>query len=889
MARKRKKLIDRIIDKILGTEKYAEELGLKEKKAMELDVPLTKKISSRVRGKKWYDIDYEKPTTAEGLEKAWEKSRFMKRQKAEREMISDVLKEDNKLYNHILRLAKKGSERHKNMLKNIKAYVAQGVDIDTAVRKAYSGANISYAMKRQKQAEAAGDTELAGHFKRMRGHALAKTKEGQQISYTKSPPPPPPERSPSFAAIARIAGKGPQLKIFQVLIFIIAAICSIVIPPMFGIPSRTFLAIGFIFVGIYNMFPSERSVMREIGVGERISAAGAGTLTAKAFFKLGAFVYILWDFFLLNRILGLVFGFIFYFNLPLRYKTSQPYNMILGWIRLGLGFFLAYQIALTFSGPLFWPLGLLAGAFFIALPTHIADPEGGVVTINLGSKATKGLQFVERTLFSLVMLAALITFLGTMGMGLTNINWNDISVLLYFSVWLFSIASGISAGPEGRPVIGVVMIILSLFIFSTTYTGYVGTSIFGVFWPQVQGFGEVYLSPLGDIWAQAQSSLSDTWLIMTNPQQYYLLQQQKEQATKTVIMTGGTPLSIELTKSELQPSLIGILEPSEPTIGIMELHNKGDFTSGEIDLDIWSTWVNSTTLEETPIGKIINLECSSAFAPFGSSIDSPISGDPANCQWTGDTYPTEMRSVTYLLEPGPDPWSYLFTDCLDNSVDPPMDCSCFTPACSVGNTTYKYGGMSVKVNANLTYEYIVNVSIPIEVMNFGVYLNKLQTREIVLHDLTSEYTGGPIKATLWTPKQPARTDIPFLVVASIYNNGQGELLKIEEFEITVYGKDTISGVNVLGSTFRTSSPQASAIPDGCGAAVADGNGNWIITCSNTYIGDIVEPGEWKRVSFYITPSATIEEQKTTQIIGRAEYTYRKTTSQQLQMANAPPQ
>jgi len=120
--------------------------------------------------------------------------------------------------------------------------------------------------ERQKQAQAAGNTGAVSFFKKMRGHALAKTQQGQDIPYVESKPPKkPPKRTPSFAAISAIAGRGPQLKFFQVLIFIIAAICSIIIPPLFGVPPRTFLAIGFVFVGIYNMFPSEHRIMSKIG------------------------------------------------------------------------------------------------------------------------------------------------------------------------------------------------------------------------------------------------------------------------------------------------------------------------------------------------------------------------------------------------------------------------------------------------------------------------------------------------------------------------------------------------------------------------------------------------------------------------------------------------
>ena len=675
----------------------------------------------------------------------------------------------------------------------------------------------------------------------------------------------------TFSDFARIAGKGPQLKFFQVLIFIIAAICSLTIPPFFGIPPRTMLAIGFVFIAIYSVFPSEGQILRELEPGESISAGGMGFLSIKAFAKLFAFFFILLDFFSLNRMLALVFGFIFYFNLPFRYKTSQPYKMILGWVRVLFGIYLAFQIFQTFTGPLSWPLGLLSGAFFIALPTHIQDePESSVVTVRLGPDVASSLKLVERGIFLIVMGFAALSFFGSFGFNL-----GDINTVLFYSVWGFSVLTGFTAGPEARPAVGIIVIMISLFIFSTTYTGYVGSAIFGVWWPQVQGFGETYLSPLGDVWAQAQTAFSDTWLIMTNPQQYYLLQQQKAQARKSV--PTGTTLSIEFTSFDIYPSIPGVLEPTEPTVGFIELTNKGEYQTdpsvfGPTTLEIYSTWTDPTTADKSDVGTISEIECGR-----GSGVEPT-----RTCTWNEPTYPTEIEVVSFVY--AEDSWTNgtldLGGECLDEDSNP--------ASCGPG-TTYTYANTLVKINANLTYNYKVNVSIPIDVMDNDLYIDLLKNKQIQIKELTSYYTGGPVKATLISRKQPLRSDEMTIIIASIFNEGNG-IIKQATFVVKVPENllDSLTNDD-LYSSFRVGDPPV----EGC--SVTEDNpppgGFYEITCNHSSVNNPIESQEFKRVSFFIRPDALPEDvdSQTSLIVGLADYRYLKTKSQSLQLATAPPQ
>jgi len=526
--------------------------------------------------------------------------------------------------------------------------------------------------------------------------------------------------------------------------------------------------------------------------------------------------------------------------------------------------FLAFQIFSTFSGPLSFPLGLLSAAFFISIPTHIEDVESGVISISLVSdKTKKQLQVFERVIFGAMMAGALLFFF--IPFGPFAFDPGDLNVMLFGSVWFFSLISGVTAGPEGRPAIGVVMIMISLFVFSTTYTGYVGSAIFGVYWPQIQGFGETYLSPLGDVWAQAQAGLSDTWLIMTNPQQYYLLQQQKAQARKSI--PTGTTLSIEFTSFNIYPSIPGFLEPSEPTVGFIELTNKGEYNSdpsipgfGPTTLEVYATWTDPTAQVTSDVGTLVELEC-------GRGTVIPPATDI--CTWSEPTYPKEIEVVSFVY--AEDSWTNetidLGQECLDVDGNP--------DECGPG-TTYTYASTLVKVNANLTYNYKVNVSIPIDVMNKSLYIDLLKNKQIEIKELTSYYTGGPVKATLISRKQPLRSDETTIVVASILNEGTG-VIKQATFVVKVPENlvDNATGLSTYESF------------DTCGVSGPTG-GFYIITCTH---GKDIESQEFKRVSFLIRPDplSTGIDSVTSLITGLTDYRYLKTQSQSLQLSIAPPQ
>lgn len=472
---------------------------------------------------------------------------------------------------------------------------------------------------------------------------------------------------------------------------------------------------------------------------------------------------------------------------------------------------------------------------------------------------------------------------------------NDMSIIFY-AVFILSLLSGLATGPEGRPAMGILMIVMTLFVFSFMFTGIIGQAVFGYWWPQIYGFVDSAVTPLVPLWQQMTAGVGDAWLLLTNPMGYYNMMMMRQQATQSVVKTGGTTKSIELLKFDIFTSSTGTLEPLEdPVVGSIELQNQGEFEANKITLSFVSSYVNAQsvsmsagTTEQEPCGSLDKLECSAPNNPTKS-------GSRGTCLWQPTPpdviYPDEIKMATFAYTRN----GWTFTDsagvlqdlatCVLNKVESTYPSACYSDP----NSTYKFGGNILKIDVNYTYDYNVNVSIPVEVIEENRYIQLLAARQITLQELTSQYSGGPVKATLWSQKQPIRNKEVALFVASFYNDGIGLLNQIYSFDIKI--PKELGSVDLISQSFRISPPPA--LPDGCDlnkAGHTDPNYN-IIHCENT-CGEscIIKPGEFKRVSFFITPNygAELIDRKTSLIIGLGSYEYTQSTSQTLTIANYPP-
>ncbi|MEM5872439.1 MAG: hypothetical protein QXD55_01065, partial [Candidatus Aenigmatarchaeota archaeon] len=647
----------------------------------------------------------------------------------------------------------------------------------------------------------------------------------------------------------------------------------------------------------------------------------------------------------------LAISFAYYFTLPTSYKTTQPFRMIEAWFRVGVGALIAWFMLLAFSGtPQAWSLFLMSLAFFCtSFPKHKeAEPhEAGEVRVdvnvipvvggtirNLRENVGGYLDSILNILFLFIMLFSLgfsqigssqLTFALTItaivamflllmrlsvntvigvyvvftliAMVITGAFTGNMFQIIFFAVWLLCVITGLAAGREGRPAAGILMIFMTLFVFSFTATGVIGEAVFGYWWPQIYAFGESIAAPLGPLWEQATSGISDTWLLLTNPMAYYDQMMKKQQATKSVVKEGGTTKSIEITRTDLFTSVTGELEPRlDPLIGSFEIQNQGEYDASRIDLVLWASWQDTSkvTAENPlaglvqPIGTLSKFECSQ---PSFSNIEAVSPGTKGVCNWTKTTYPKEMKFVNFVYEKNS--WSLgtegNLADCVVKDVEGKEICKDSGDCCKNPNAAYVHSKQTVKVNVNLTYDYNVNVSIPVEVIDQEKYRNLLQAKQITLQELTSQYTGGPVKATLWSQKQPIRDNgETSLFVASIVNEGGGTINKINSFEILI-PTDLVNSNENIEIVAQTFQEQANSF-NGCGtekhpteSKTIGKNEYWVISCVHNIP---MKTGEYKRVSFFITPK-DVSDRKTSLIIGLANYEYTKTGSASIAVANAP--
>jgi len=685
----------------------------------------------------------------------------------------------------------------------------------------------------------------------------------------------------------RISGK-----LYEVLIYELVGVFVIFGLPFFGLPSLSLLGVVIMaLLPFYSFLPDERQVLMSREVGEKsLGGLGAGILLVKSSVKMTAFILTVIQFTFLvpvSKLIPLGICFAYYFTLPTFYKVTEPSRMIEAWFRLAVGGFIAWLMLGAFSyTSQAWTLAFMSAAFFItSFPKHKeAEEEGDVVRVKieiLKKAYSKENSWILELILKLIFLGFMFAAWFTSGIGIGTSSLQ----IIFISVFALSVFSGWVAGSDGRPALGILMILITLFAFTFTATGVMGQAVFGYWWPQVEAFGEAVTAPLIPLWEQVQTGMADSWLMLSNPMGYYDQMAKRQQATKTTPKEGGTVKSIEVTRAELFTSVPGQLDPRlDPLVGTIEVQNQGEFDADGIGFTIWATWKDPESLEEVCTGSFYKFECSSQASselpPIGPGGSSGC--NVKTCWWPSTTYPREIKLVSFVFNSGSG--ERTFGDdasawTINTDVDPNLNIC--TPDCDAENATYVHGGQTVKINTNISYAYRVNVSLPVEVIEFDTYINLLQAKAITLQELTSQYTGGPVKATLWSQRQPIRGGETSLFVASIYNDGGGTIDRINNFKIKI--PNDLGTVEMVSSTFYVGAIGA----EGC-RQDNDVGGFTEINCEHYMSGHPLKSGEYKRVSFLVTPADTMGVDRMTRlIIGLANYEYTKTTSKSITVANAP--
>jgi hypothetical protein len=529
-----------------------------------------------------------------------------------------------------------------------------------------------------------------------------------------------------------------------------------------------------------------------------------------------------------------------------------------------------------------------ANIFSIALPIALAVAALVfllLLAIKVSPGKVAGLQIIS-TIFIVIAQGALT---------------GDMIVLMFLSVWELSVIAGMVGGNESRPALGIIMIFMALLVFSFTATGIMGQAVFGYWWPQIASAGEAIAAPIGPMIDQMQTGMGGVYMIITDPMAYIRQMQEGPKVNNVVVKEGGTTKSIDVSKFDLHTAASGQIDPrAEALSGTIEVQNQGEFDAERIDLEIWATWQDpksvvisgSTPSEETGILDYGYFKCSN---PYDFSKSSPLSGTGAlgKCVWDSKTtYPGEIRVVNFV-----------FTDSLTNSASwitsgtsqtPSVDlsscivkepdtgeitCKPSTDCCSDPKSVYFYGSQAIKINANVTYDYNVNVSMAVDVIAPDAYDTLLQAKKITLQEVTSQYTGGPVKASLWSQSQPIRAEETSQFVASITNAGVGVLKKIMYYDISIPSSFVSGSPTIVSQTFRSSGNKGCAV-----IAPTTVVSNWVIHCENDLS---MKAGESRMVAFYIEPKQISVDRISRLIIGLANYEYIKTTSKSVSIANNP--
>jgi uncharacterized OB-fold protein len=653
----------------------------------------------------------------------------------------------------------------------------------------------------------------------------------------------------------------------------------------------TFLGAALIIYAFMDFLPSERDILRKVKAGQYLEIAEhMGPLFARAMMKFIIYFLIILQCFMINQpVPALIATFFAYFSMPTSYRTSRPYKAIEAWMRMGFGFLLAMEMYATFSfqgsasflvfllkiiSPPLGPfllifelftnpaacLSLLTLAFFLTFPKRIEDEdEHRAIYIGIGIGRRVGgsmnqLAGESSKLFSNILFVLLAFMAGLPILSWFTGVWSNFQIV-FIIVWIMSLIVGWIGGPEGRPFVGIIVIAFSLFAFSTALPGYVGQAIFGVWWPQVESVITTVTEPLGPLWTQMSSGMSDAWLMLTNPMLYYQKQMQAQQASTSILTTGGKSTSVEINGFDLGG--VTILDPAESLLGTIEIENKGEFDANRINLTLQSMWRNATLLSETPVGSFSKITCS------GDGAATSVPNNIVGCEWATTTYPAETKIVTFKLEKD------------DSSNFPNGPWGILSEL--VNNTMYTHGGTSVKINAYIDYDYNVNVSVPVEIINNETYEKLVQAKQITLKTMESQYSGGPVKATLWSQKQPLRSGEESLIRVYIKNEGIGNITKISSY--IVYVPDILNPSAVESSSFASGCPET---PITTFNPAPERPGYKKITCTSTVE---IASSDFGKVSFYINPPANVTfERKTFLIVGIASYSYKKTTSTSLQTA-----
>ncbi len=596
-----------------------------------------------------------------------------------------------------------------------------------------------------------------------------------------------------------------------------------------------------------------------------------------------------------NNLIATVILFVEYFSLPSRYLTNQPAKASEAWLRTMFGIFLSLSFFFLFTPNFNLGQGFLTALFFVfvfvglMVVIHVAIKLKWLTIIVGLALATVGIPVVLALApaflspgFSLFFLSMAffvifptrekpkdekVTVIG-MGKGLSDYikdnydKWEELGngVFLGFAIaaatpvigsligvpgvpgqlaliialiWVMSIAIGLTAGREGRPYIGIIVLVFSLFAFSLSYSETVGVAFFGPYYGTVSNFFSATLGPVGDALGKTTCEATASYACITEGPA--VCQAKRLECQKRIATAEGSQQAIEIVTVNFQPK-----EASNTidTIGYVEIENKGDWDATDVELSVKDPRLKRPGTPSKEKGSVVGS------AIINSCIGGRLTADEKGCKFEGmfakfDTVKGRggKGAMQFMLD-----WTDLKE--YDSGLFPDVT-------------------FVTKFNYDVSSTYSIDARSEAEIKRL---LQEGQT----IGTIVARYSGGPIMASLWTPNY-LQENTAASVTATLTNMGNG---KATENKYCVYLPNDVETVkeDAKGRTLPWNgvSEDETACPILTNMKTIFCNLGIIEKSGYTEEGRLKDS---KSCSFWIKVSTGGQPQKRLDIVGTANYTY----------------
>ncbi|MBU3957883.1 MAG: hypothetical protein KKB25_02325 [Nanoarchaeota archaeon] len=603
----------------------------------------------------------------------------------------------------------------------------------------------------------------------------------------------------------------------------------------------------------------------------------------KAIIKFVGILLLSWGFLSIYPFAGLIALFLGYISMPVKVRVKeeeQTYNNAVGFSRMILGIMLSIFILNVLGGDsaLKIPMFLIALGFFFAIPEASEEiPKGtGVNIINyMGKGGSDAFAFVS----------GLLILIGV-ALGMMQLVWGSATWIIFGSVGLVGAFTAFRSHAAERGTMGAPIVALLLITLSTSYPALLGESIFGAWWPSVESSITSITAPLGDAWTQASSGMGSAFSMVTNPTAYYEQQMAQQQASAN-IKSGGTTKSIEVSGDFLINNV-----PEQPLLASATLENRGEFKATNIKATLTQLQTKSKdrgVLSPQPDVAYKFVTCSGA-----TPTETNSAGD--TCTWPEPSYNGDMKLMTFtygdknvwgdigkcVCAVGSDKSGCIPTDDDINGCKYCYTNDAKTAKCadSGGIIEYPYAGKTVSVGFNYSFDYIVNVSLDLQLMQSDTLNDLLLKKQIRLQDVEAQYSGGPVRASIWTMKQPVRAGEDTLAVITILNQGAGTVKSGAEYVLTI---PFISGMKA--EDLKITEVSSSGLK--CENPVAKTD-SYELRCNLEKDLGKQKDAKYGFIFSYNNIPKTVDS-KTVLFVGNVNYEYQNSYAKETQITWAPPQ